>query len=76
MRTSLSWAIRDMEINNMSQIAMIGDDLVNDIEGAQKVGIKSGLVKTGKYRQEILNQSQVKPDFILSSISELPSLLE
>jgi len=55
---------------------MIGDDLVNDIEGAQKVGIKSGLVKTGKYRQEILNQSQVKPDFILSSISELPSLLE
>ncbi len=69
-------AIRDMEINNMSQIAMIGDDLINDIEGAQKVGIKSGLVKTGKFRQEILNQSQVKPDFILSSISELPSLLE
>ena len=67
-------AIRDMGINNVSHIAMIGDDLINDIEGAQKVGVKSGLVKTGKFRQEILNQSKVKPDFILSSISELPNL--
>ena len=67
-------AIQDMGINNVSHIAMIGDDLINDIEGAQKVGIKSGLVKTGKFRKEILNQSNVKPDFILSSISELPNL--
>ena len=63
-----------MGINNVSHIAMIGDDLINDIEGAQKVGMKSGLVKTGKFRKEILNQSKVKPDFILSSISELPNL--
>ncbi len=60
--------------NNVSHIAMIGDDLINDIEGAQKVGIKGGLVRTGKFRKEILDQSKVKPDFILSSISELPNL--
>ena len=67
-------AIRDMGINNVSHIAMIGDDLINDIEGAQKVSIKSGLVKTGKFRKEILNRSKVKPDFILPSIAELPDV--
>ena len=67
-------AISDLGIKDMSQIVMIGDDLFNDIGGAQKVGIKSGLVQTGKFRGEILKQSKIKPDFILSSISELPQL--
>lgn len=29
---------------------MIGDDLVNDIGGAQQVGMKGVQVRTGKYR--------------------------
>jgi len=69
-------AIRDMGIRDMSRIVMIGDDIINDIDGAQKVGLKSGLVRTGKFCEKILNQSEVQPDFILSSISELPNLLK
>jgi len=33
------------------------------------------LVKTGKYRQEYANASSVKPDAVIDSIAQLPSLL-
>tara|TARA_B100000029_G_scaffold505079_1_gene585130 strand:- start:604 stop:1389 length:786 start_codon:yes stop_codon:yes gene_type:complete len=52
-------------------VTMIGDDLINDIGGAQAVGIKSVLVKTGKYDQDILEQSDIVPDAIIDSIAEL-----
>ena len=29
---------------------MIGDDLINDVGGAQSVGMRGVLVRTGKYR--------------------------
>lgn len=32
------------------QALMIGDDLVNDVGGAQQVGMKGLQVRTGKYR--------------------------
>lgn len=32
------------------QALMIGDDLVNDVGGAQRCGIKGVQVRTGKYR--------------------------
>lgn len=32
---------------------MIGDDLVNDVGGAQHYGIKGVQVRTGKYRSEM-----------------------
>lgn len=33
-----------------SQVLMIGDDLVNDVGGAQCCGMKGVQVRTGKYR--------------------------
>lgn len=57
------------------QVAMVGDDLYNDIEGAQNAGMAGILVKTGKYREEVTMSSQVKPDLIIGSIAELPALL-
>jgi ribonucleotide monophosphatase NagD (HAD superfamily) len=33
------------------------------------------LVKTGKYRQNYAEASQVKPDLIIDSIADLPRLL-
>ncbi|XP_071942439.1 haloacid dehalogenase-like hydrolase domain-containing protein 2 isoform X2 [Antedon mediterranea] len=33
------------------EAVMIGDDLTDDVEGANKIGMKSILVKTGKYRE-------------------------
>ncbi len=57
------------------EVTMVGDDLVNDIVGAQTAGMKAVLVKTGKYRQEILERSDIVPDAIMDSIAELEILL-
>jgi ribonucleotide monophosphatase NagD (HAD superfamily) len=54
---------------------MVGDDLINDIGGAQSLGIKSVLVKTGKYRKKLLEKSDIVPDAIMDSIAELAILL-
>ena len=51
---------------------MIGDDIVGDIEGAQKAGIPAILVKTGKYREQDLS-GDIKPDVVLDSIANLPT---
>jgi len=52
---------------------MIGDDIINDIGGAKEMGIKSTLVKTGKFRKDIVNSVQIKPDYIIDSASDLLS---
>lgn len=54
------------------QVAMVGDDLWSDVEGAQGAGMEGWLVKTGKYREEALAASGVTPDRVLESISDLP----
>jgi len=73
-KTFYKSAIMDININQ-DKILMIGDDLISDIQGAQNAGIKGILVKTGKYRKELLDQSSVKPDLIISSIHQLASLI-
>jgi HAD superfamily hydrolase (TIGR01458 family) len=50
---------------------MIGDDIVGDIQGAQKAGIHTILVKTGKFREQDL-ATDIKPDVVLGSIANLP----
>lgn len=67
-------ALADLHLSPQ-EVTMVGDDLVNDIGGAQAVGVKAVLVKTGKYRQEILEQSDIVPDIIIDSIAELETLL-
>ncbi|MCP4438748.1 MAG: TIGR01458 family HAD-type hydrolase [Aureispira sp.] len=52
-------------------LIMIGDDLDSDIIGAQNVGIKSVLVKTGKYDMAYSDRSPIKPDFIFDDISKV-----
>ncbi|MBE8401637.1 TIGR01458 family HAD-type hydrolase [Leptospira borgpetersenii] len=54
-----------------SETIMIGDDLDSDVGGAQVCGIRGVLVKTGKYRNEILQNSNVRPDAIWENISSL-----
>ncbi len=57
------------------QTAMVGDDIESDILGAQRVGIKAVLVKTGKFSPNDL-QRGIDPDLTLNSIAELtPDLL-
>lgn len=53
-------------------VAMVGDDVLMDVAGAQEAGIRGVLVKTGKYRDDLFAASGVTPDLILESIAELP----
>ena len=57
------------------ELFMVGDDLINDIEGAQTVGYRAILVQTGKYRQDLVDQSPINPDGIISSVAGLPDYL-
>jgi HAD superfamily hydrolase (TIGR01458 family) len=55
---------------------MIGDDLEGDVVGAHKHGMKSILVRTGKFRPDEVERSQVQPNAIVSSIAQVPDWLE
>ncbi len=55
---------------------MVGDDLEGDIAGAQAAGMRTVLVRTGKFRPDDLDHSSTVPDGILSSIAQLPDWLE
>jgi HAD superfamily hydrolase (TIGR01458 family) len=52
-------------------VAMVGDDLWSDVEGAQRAGLQGWLVRTGKYRESILRESGIHPDRILASVALL-----
>lgn len=59
---------------------MVGDDLHNDVLAAQAVGMTGVLVRTGKFRQDVLDrwaadEFAVQPDHVIDSVAELPSLL-
>ena len=55
-------------------VLMIGDDIVGDIDGAQRAGIRAALVRTGKFRPDDLDAG-IRPDAIVDSIAALPDLL-
>ena len=54
---------------------MIGDDIDHDVAGAQAAGIRGVLVKTGKYREEMVGATGVTPDLVIDSIAALTRLL-
>lgn len=55
---------------------MVGDDLENDIQGAQRAGLRAVLVCTGKHGSDSPLLERVQPDGILLSIGNLPAWLE
>jgi HAD superfamily hydrolase (TIGR01458 family) len=55
---------------------MVGDDLETDCLGAHRHGMKTILVRTGKFRPDEVERSRVQPDAIVSSIAQLPEWLE
>lgn len=57
------------------QVLMVGDDIDSDIGGAQRAGIRGVLVRTGKYREELADKSDVTPDLVLDSIRDLVDIL-
>lgn len=61
---------------SLRDIVMVGDDLSSDIDGAQRAGLSAWLVRTGKFREEALSVSGVKPDRVIDSVAEVTSLLK
>ena len=59
-----------------SGLAMIGDDLWSDVRGAQEAGYRGWLVRTGKFREDALQESGIVPDRILESITDLREAAE
>jgi len=53
--------------------AMVGDDIVNDVLGAQAVGMIGVLVRTGKFRDGDLTKGE--PNHVVDSIADLPSVV-
>ena len=66
-------ALEDLRLMH-EEVAMVGDDIITDIKGAQDIGIIGVLVKTGKYHESILQTSDIMPDMFLDSIGDLPNL--
>lgn len=55
---------------------MVGDDIEDDIRGAQRLGMRTVLVRTGKFRPDDVERSGVYPDVVVSSIAQFPDWLE
>ena len=68
-------ALDDMKLSP-EDVIMVGDDLYNDIRGAQKLKIKGILVRTGKYDSKILQNTNIKPDRVFDSIKNLADIIK
>lgn len=55
---------------------MVSDDVEADVRGAQLFGMRTALVRTGKFRPETLEGSGIVPEIVLSSIAQFPEWLE
>jgi HAD superfamily hydrolase (TIGR01458 family) len=55
---------------------MVTDDVEADVRGARLFGIRTALVRTGKFRPESLERAESQPDMIVSSLGQFPALLE
>ncbi len=59
-----------------AQAVMVGDDVESDIGGAQQAGLSTVLVQTGKYREEFVQQTGIRADYVIPTIKDLPILLK
>jgi HAD superfamily hydrolase (TIGR01458 family) len=64
-------ALASLGLEPSRESAMVGDDLWSDVEGAQRAGLQGWLVRTGKFREQVLQESGIHPDRILDSIAAL-----
>lgn len=58
-----------------STVAMVGDDLHSDVLAAQELGMTGVLVRTGKFRPQVLEGLEWEPDAVIDSLADLPALL-
>ena len=68
-------AALDMLGLEAGRAAMVGDDVVNDVLGAQTSGLTGILVRTGKYRPGDEERHDGRPDHVVASFAEVPAFL-
>lgn len=54
---------------------MVGDDIESDIGGALDAGLRAVLVRTGKYRSDVVAASGIEPTAVIGSIADVPALV-
>lgn len=62
-------ALKDMGVHP-SKAIMVGDDIVNDIGGAQKCGMRGIQVRTGKFRPSDENHPEVTANCYVDNLAE------
>ncbi|MDH3196931.1 MAG: TIGR01458 family HAD-type hydrolase [Candidatus Krumholzibacteria bacterium] len=72
--TMFAAALRDLGVD-AARALMIGDDIHADVAGAQRAGLRGVLVRTGKYREDVVRVSGVTADAVIDSIADLARLL-
>lgn len=55
---------------------LVTDDLESDVRGAQVFGMRTVLVRTGKFRPDQLESNAIVPDAVLSSVAQFPDWLD
>lgn len=53
----------------------MGDDVEADVGGAIDAGLRTILVRTGKYRQDLVASLGIEPTAMVDSIAAVPALL-
>jgi HAD superfamily hydrolase (TIGR01458 family) len=67
-------ALKDMHLHP-EDVSMIGDDIQTDVGGAQAAGMTGILVRTGKFREDVLQNAPVRPDMVIDSIADLQTII-
>ena len=57
------------------RVVMVGDDLWGDVDGAQRAGLTAWMVRTGKFRDDVVASGGITPDRIIGSVADLPGLI-
>jgi HAD superfamily hydrolase (TIGR01458 family) len=67
-------ALSDLGVR-ADRAAMVGDDVEADVGGAMDAGLAGILVRTGKYREDLVQKSGIDPTATVDSIADVPDLL-
>jgi HAD superfamily hydrolase (TIGR01458 family) len=67
-------ALGDLGVS-VERAAMVGDDVEADVGGAMDAGLAGILVRTGKYREDLVRETGIEPTATVDSIAEVPELI-
>jgi len=67
-------ALRDIGLSAPG-VVMIGDDIFTDVGGAQSAGMRGILVRTGKFRNDVFENSGIRPAAVINSVSDIRTLI-